>query len=102
MISQTTTHNAQMLRYSVLIFLFFSGCALFYSETKVEKKKPLYEMSTSPLDEEFFHSPAFDIAGHFPAGWLQVNTESIPELENILCVYTDAQRAFALALTEIA
>jgi hypothetical protein len=78
-----------------------SGCSLFYSTPKVEKKRPIYEMSSSPLDEEYFHSPSGDVAGHIPSGWLQVNTEKIPELENILDVYTDPDRAFALVLTEI-
>ena len=58
-------------------------------------------MSSSSLDEEYFHSPTGDIAGHIPKGWLQVNTENIPELENILDVYTDPSRSFALVLTEI-
>jgi hypothetical protein len=82
-------------------FLFLSGCSLFYSVPKVEKKKPIYELSSTPLDEEYFHSPSSDIAGHIPKGWLQVNTERIPELENILAVYTDPDRAFAMILTEI-
>jgi hypothetical protein len=90
-----------MHRFLFFSFLFFAGCSLFYSAPKVEKKKPIYEMSSSPLDEEYFHSPAGDIAGHIPKGWLQVNTENIPELENILGVYTDPERSFAMVLTEI-
>jgi len=90
-----------MHRFLSLTFLFLSGCSLFYSTPKVEKKKALYEMSVTPLDEEYFHSPPGDIAGHIPKGWLQVNTESIPELENILGVYTDPDRSRAMVLMEI-
>src|SRR5438128_2156325 len=90
-----------MYRFLFLSFLLLSGCFLFYSQPKIEKKKPLYEMSASPLDEEYFHSPSGDIAGRIPKGWLQVNTEHIPELENILDVYTDPDRAFAMVLIEI-
>jgi hypothetical protein len=90
-----------MRRFLFLSFLYLTGCSLFYTAPKVEKKKPLYEMSASPLDEEYFHSPTGDIAGHIPKGWLQVNTENIPDLENILDVYTDPDRAFAMVLTEI-
>ncbi len=90
-----------MHRFLFLSFLLFAGCSLFYSTPKVEKKKPLYEFSEMPLDEEYFHSPTGDIAGHIPKGWLQVNTESIPELENILSVYTDPNRLHAMVLIEI-
>ena len=90
-----------MRRYFFLIFLFISGCSLFYSAPKIEKPKPIYEISAVPLDEEFFHSPAGDIDGHIPKGWLQVNTENIPELENILTVYTDPDRSSAMVLTEL-
>jgi hypothetical protein len=90
-----------MLRFLFFSFLFLAGCSLFYTPPKVEKKKPLYEMSASPLDEEYFHSPTGDIAGHIPKGWLQVNTENIPDLENILDVYTDPERDFAMVLMEI-
>jgi hypothetical protein len=90
-----------MRRFLFLVFLGFTGCSLFYSAPKVEKKKPIYELSSSPLDEEYFHSPAGDIAGRIPKGWLQVNTENIPELENILEVYTDPDRSFAMVLVEI-
>jgi hypothetical protein len=90
-----------MHRFLFLAFLFFVGCSLFYSAPKVEKKKPIYEMSSSQLDEEYFHSPTGDIAGHIPKGWLQVNTENIPELENILGVYTDPDRSRAMVLMEI-
>ncbi|MFI5264636.1 MAG: hypothetical protein ACHQM6_08985, partial [Candidatus Kapaibacterium sp.] len=90
-----------MPRFLFLIFLFLSGCSIFYSAPKVEKKKAIYEYSTTPLDEEYFHSPTGDIAGRIPKGWLQVNTESIPELENILSVYTDPDRSRAMVLMEI-
>ncbi|MDP4230992.1 MAG: hypothetical protein Q8916_11385 [Bacteroidota bacterium] len=90
-----------MHRFLFLAFLFLTGCSLFYSAPKVEKKKPIYEFSDSPLDEEYFHSPTGDIAGHIPKNWLQVNTENVPELENILAVYTDAARARAMVLVEI-
>jgi len=90
-----------MNRFLFLSLLFLGGCSLFYSTPKVEKIKPLYEMSETPLDEEYFHSPTGDIAGHIPKGWLQVNTESIPELENILSVYTDPTRSEAMVLMEI-
>jgi hypothetical protein len=90
-----------MRRFFLLTFLFFSGCSLFYTPPKPEKKKPIYEMSSFPLDEDYFHSPTGDIAGHIPKGWLQVNTENIPELENILDVYTDPERSFAMVLIEI-
>ncbi|MEP7234592.1 MAG: hypothetical protein ABI778_04780 [Ignavibacteriota bacterium] len=65
------------------------------------EKKPIYERSSTPLDEEYFHSPTGDIAGHIPQDWLQINTENIPELENILDVYTDPQRSRAMVLMEI-
>ena len=90
-----------MHRFLILVFLFFTGCSLFYSKPKVEKIKPLYEMSTIPLDEEYFHSPTGDIAGHIPKGWLQVNTENIASLENILSVYTDPDRSRAMVMMEI-
>lgn len=90
-----------MQRFLLISFLFLTGCSLFYTAPKVEKIKPLYEMSKTSLDEEYFHSPVGDIAGHIPMGWLQVNTESIPELENILCVYTDSSRSLAMVLMEI-
>src|SRR5438105_2327164 len=86
---------------SIAAVFFLSGCSLFYSTPKVEKPKPIYEMSASSLDEEYFYSPADDIKGHYPAGWLQVNTENIPELENILTVYCDPERSSAMVLTEI-
>src|SRR5947209_19039335 len=81
--------------------LLFSGCSLFYPEHKQEKPKPIYELSSEPLDEEYFHSPSQDLIGHIPRGWLQVNTENIPELENILAIYTDPDRSSAMVLTEI-
>lgn len=90
-----------MHRFLFLAFLFLTGCSLFYSKPKVEKVKPLYEMSATPLDEEYFHSPTGDIAGHIPKGWLQVNTENIPALENILSVYTDPDRSRAMVMMEI-
>jgi hypothetical protein len=90
-----------MHRFLFLTLLFLSGCSLFYSTPKVEKRKPIYELSALPLDEEYFHSPTGDIAGRIPRGWLQVNTESIPELENILSVYTDKERSRAMVLIEI-
>ncbi|MFI5264223.1 MAG: hypothetical protein ACHQM6_06890 [Candidatus Kapaibacterium sp.] len=94
-------HKILMPRFLFLTVLFLSGCSLFYSTPKVEKKKAIYEYSSTPLDEEYFHSPTGDIAGHIPKGWLQVNTESIPELENILSVYTDPDRSRAMVLMEI-
>ena len=90
-----------MHRFLFLAFLFLTGCSLFYTKPKVEKAKPLYEMSATPLDEEYFHSPTGDVAGHIPKGWLQVNTENIPSLENILSVYTDPDRSRAMVLMEI-
>ena len=84
-----------------LIFFLFAGCSLFYSTPKIEKQKPLYELSSAPLDEEYFHSPTGDIAGLIPKDWLQVNTENIPEFENILGVYTDPTRSRAMVLIEI-
>jgi len=97
----SSTIKFVMHRFLFLAFLVINGCFLFYSAPKVEKIKPLYELSATPLDEEFFHSPVGDIAGRIPLGWLQVNTESIPELENILCVYTDPERSRAMVLMEI-
>lgn len=93
--------NFIMYRYFYWALLFLSGCSLFYSSAKVEKKKPLYGYSSTPLDEDYFHSPTGDVAGHIPKGWLQVNTESIPELENVLAVYTNPDRSRAMVLTEI-
>ncbi len=89
-----------MHRFLFLAFL-LTGCSLFYSKPKAEKVKPLYEMSTTPLDEEYFHSPTGDIAGHIPKDWLQVNTENIASLENILSVYTDPNRSRAMVMMEI-
>lgn len=77
------------------------GCSLFYSAPKPVETKPLYEPLPDALDREYFHSPTGDLLGHYPKDWLQVNTEEIAELENILDVYTDAGRSRALVLTEI-
>ena len=90
-----------MHRFLFFGFIFLTGCSLFYSTPKVEKIKPLYVISAIPLDEEYFHSPTGDIAGHIPKGWLQVNTENIPSLENILSVYTDPDRSRAMVMMEI-
>lgn len=83
------------------LILALSGCSLFYSAPKPVETKPLYEPLPDALDREYFHSPTGDLIGHYPKDWLQVNTEDVPELENILDVYTDADRSRAFVLTEI-
>jgi hypothetical protein len=87
----------------ITFFLAFAlaGCSLFYTPPKPPETKPLYEPLPDALDREYFHSPTGDLLGHYPKDWLQVNTEEIAELENILDVYTDAQRSRAFVLTEI-
>jgi hypothetical protein len=88
---------------TLILFLaaVLAGCSLFYSPPKPIETKPLYEPLPDALDREYFHSPTGDLLGRYPKDWLQVNTEEIPELENILDVYTDAERSRAFVLTEI-
>jgi hypothetical protein len=88
---------------TLLLFLAFAlgGCHLFYSAPKPIESKPLYEPLPDALDREYFHAPTGDLLGRYPKDWLQVNTEEIPELENIIEVYTDVERSRAFVLTEI-
>ena len=88
---------------TLLLFLavLLGGCSLFYSAPKPIESKPLYEPLPDAIDREYFQSPTGDLLGRYPKDWLQVNTEEIPELENILEVYTDAERSRAFVLTEI-
>lgn len=95
-------------RISVLLFLAIaltitaSGCQLFAPKAKVvEEKRAPYEPIANALSDEYFHSPTGDIVGHFPKGWLQVNVENDPDLDQILFIYTDAKRANGLVLTEV-
>src|SRR5687768_7212955 len=79
-----------------------TGCQLFSPNSNVvQVKRPPYEAIPNALSEEYFHSPTGDIVGHFPKGWLQVNVENDPELDQILFIYTDAARANGLVLTEL-
>ena len=88
---------------TLLLFLAVAigGCKLFYSPPKPIETKPLYDPLPDALDREYFHSPTGDLLGKYPKDWLEVNTEEIPELENILAVYTDVLRSRAFVLTEI-
>lgn len=79
----------------------FSGCALFGGITKPTVQGPPYEVMPGVLDRDYFRSTVGDIAGHYPKDWLLVNTENIPELDNLIFVYSDPERARALVLTEI-
>lgn len=79
-----------------------TGCQLFAPKAKVvEEKRAPYEPLANVLSDEYFHSPTGDIVGHFPKGWLQVNVENDPDLDQILFIYTDAKRANGLVLTEV-
>ena len=101
------TITRSMLRHStVLLFLFLSlavsGCQLFApKQIVVEEKRPPYEPLPNALSEEYFHSPTGDIVGRYPWGWLQVNVENDPEMDQILFIYTDNRRANGLVLTEL-
>jgi hypothetical protein len=92
-------------RSAVLLFLAaaltVSGCQLFKPEVKVEEKRPPCEPLQNVLSQEYFHSPTGDIVGHYPKGWLQVNVENDPDLDQILFIYTDNARANGLVLTEL-
>lgn len=96
-----------MLRRSTVLLVLSlafasAGCQLFSSRTIVtEEKRPPYEPIANALSEDFLHSPTGDIVGHFPKGWLQVNVENDPDLDQILFIYTDAARANGLVLTEL-
>lgn len=78
-----------------------AGCQLFSPKVKVDSRTAPYELSSRALSEEYFHSPSGDIVGKYPEGWLQVNVENDPELDQVLFMYTDPLRANGLVLTEL-
>lgn len=81
--------------------LSLSGCQLFAPKAKVEERKLPYEPLQNVLSEDYFHSSTGDIVGQYPEGWLQVNVENDPDLDQIQFLYTDASRANGLVLTEL-
>ena len=87
--------------FAATIVAFVSGCSLFYSTPKVEPVKPIYNTIPHSLEEDYFHSPVGDVAGHYPKEWLQTNIEHVQELENLGFVYTNPERTWALTLEEI-
>ena len=74
------------------------GCS---APKTVVKEDPYPALPSSALDARYFHSPVGDVAGHYPAGWLLVNLENLPDFSNVLFVYTDPARTDALVLSEI-
>jgi hypothetical protein len=94
--------TAALLLLSIILTFTAASCQLFApKDVVVEEKRPPYEPLPNALSNEYFHSPTGDIVGHFPKGWLQVNVENDPDLDQILFIYTDAKRANGLVLTEV-
>lgn len=94
----------RLLRFAPILAittLLLSGCSIFSPRPKVETRTEIYETIPNALSVEYFHSRQGDVVGRYPQGWLQVNIENDPELENIHFVYTDARRENALVLTEL-
>lgn len=108
---RSSAHDAPRIFAAVNLRLFFlalillplgEGCSLFYSTpVKLIEEKQFYEPLPAALSDDYFHSPAGDLAGHYPNGWLLTNIEHIPELENMGFVYTDSVRSWAVTLIEI-
>ncbi len=82
----------------ILPLLLLASCA---AKIPVVKPSPYPPYGPEALDPLFFHSPVGDIAGHYPLGWLLVNTEALPEFQNVLFLYTDRGRTNGLVLSEI-
>jgi hypothetical protein len=96
------TVNLRLLLLALLLLPLAEGCSLFYSTpVKLIEEKAFYDPLPAALSDDYFHSPAGDLAGHYPSGWLQTNIEHIPELENVGFVYTDSVHSWAIALLEI-
>ncbi|HYM19828.1 MAG TPA: hypothetical protein VEW28_02370 [Candidatus Kapabacteria bacterium] len=87
--------------FAATIIAFTSGCSLFYSTPKPTISKPIYDAPSNALEDDYFHSPVGDVAGHYPKQWLQTNIEHVSELENLGFVYTNPDRTWALTLEEI-
>ncbi len=87
--------------FLAIVSLLISGCSIFYSKPEPKIVKPPYELMPNALDNDFFRTQTGDLVGHYPKNWLQINTEKVPELENISLVYTDVDRQRAFVVTEI-
>src|ERR1035441_3436220 len=88
------------LSFSFLILAAIaSGCGLFGKAAKPIQPNP-YTVIPGALGEDYFHSPSGDIAARYPKGWLQVDIRTIP-MQNVLEVFTDPDREWALVLSEI-
>jgi hypothetical protein len=88
------------------LFILVLACSMFAldscgSSKPIIKNSQYEALGPGALDTHFFHSPVGDIAGHYPAGWLLVNTEVLPEFQNLLFLYTDRTRTNGLVLSEI-
>ena len=77
-----------------------SGCGVFGKAEKEAVPTTPYPPLVNALDEEYLHSPAGDVAARHPLGWLHVDITTIP-MQNVLEVYTDPERAWALVLSEL-
>lgn len=88
------------LPIGLLLAALFAGCALFSKTEREASPTTPYPALSDALDESYMHSPAGDIAAHYPKNWLHVDIHSIP-MENVLEVYTDRTRERALVLSEI-
>jgi hypothetical protein len=94
--------NLRTLLTAAALLSFLEGCSLFYpAPVKLVDEKQYYDPLVGKLSDDYFHSPVGDLAGHYPAGWLQANIEHIPSLENIGFVYADSIHSWALTLMEV-
>ena len=79
-----------------------SGCSLFQHVEEVKPSGPKYEVLPGSLENEYFHTPTGDVAGMYPKEWLMVDVSRMPDMDGVLDMFTDKERASALILSEIA
>lgn len=92
--------RTRTLTLYALCSILIGGCSLFGRGAREAAPGPPYPPFTGVLDENYFHSPAGDVAARYPSRWLHVDIRTIP-MENVLEVYTDGDRERALVLSEI-
>ncbi|SRR5579883_1479980 len=86
--------------YLFAIVAFLAGCGIFGKAERKVALLPPYSPQPDLLGEDYFHSPAGDVAARYPKNWLHVDIRTIP-MQNVLEVYTDEARSKALVLAEI-
>jgi hypothetical protein len=93
-------HILRRISYVLPLAFLAVSCGILSKTEKASLPKSPYSALPAALSDEYFHSPAGDIAGRYPADWLRVDISSIP-MEHVLFVYTDRDRRRALILSEI-